>query len=329
MTGLGGNIIIVDDPQNASEAMSDTSRRKVWDWFTGTLLSRLDNKKEDVIIVVAQRLHDDDLVGRLLRTGEKWHHINLPAIAEDDQFFTLQSGKIVGRHEGEALLPQLEPLSVLNSLKASLGDPIFAAQYQQNPIPETGGLINWSWLGTFDLPFERQDGDLVTISWDTASKDTEVSDYSVGTVWLKRGNDHYLIDLYRARLNYPDLNKLIKSSALKHNADAVLIEDKASGEALIQDLQDEGEVRPIAIMPKGNKVTRMHTQTSMMAAGYVWVPRQASWLPDLKRELLQFPHSTYDDQMDSISQYLGWDGHIMEDLSGIRMGEPLVGSRGW
>ena len=67
----------------------------------------------------------------------------------------------------------------------------------------------------------------------------------------------------------------------------------------------------------------------MMAAGYVWVPRQASWLPDLKRELLQFPHSTYDDQMDSISQYLGWDGHIMEDLSGIRMGEPLVGSRGW
>ena len=229
LTGRGGNIIVVDDPLNAAEASSDNKRQAVIEWYSNTLLSRLNNKAEDVIIIVAQRLHDDDLVGHLLRSGEDWVHINLPAIAEEAQWFEIENGVIVGRDAGQVLHETLEPKKVLMDIKHVMGSYDFAAQYQQDPVPLTGSMIKWPWFKTYPAPLERQDGDYVTISWDTASKSTELSDYSVGTVWLMRGSDHYLLDLCRERFEYPDLKRKVVELAERHKADAVLIEDKASG----------------------------------------------------------------------------------------------------
>jgi len=307
LTGRGGNFIILDDPLNAGEASSPVKRQAVIEWYTNTLLSRLDNKAEDVIIVVAQRLHDDDLVGHLLRSGEHWVHINLPAIAEEAQWFELDSGVIVGRDAGEVLHETLEPMNVLMDIKANMTNATFAAQYQQNPVPLSGDMITWSWFKSYSAPLERQDDDYITISWDTASKSTELSDYSVATVWLMRNKDHFLLDIFRKRLDYPDLKKKVVALANRYEADAVLIEDKASGTSLIQDLQEDGEVRPIAITPEADKATRMFTRTDIISAGYIWLPDAATWLDDFKREILQFPRGKHDDQVDSFSQYLNWD----------------------
>ncbi len=126
------------------------------------------------------------------------------------------------------------------------------------------------------------------------------------TTWLRRGTDHYLLDVRRERLVYPDLKRLVIQLAGRDQPDAVLIEDRSSGTQLIQDLRDDGNVRPIAINPEGDKQTRMYAQTAKLEAGYVLIPEQASWLQDFQDEILQFPDGRHDDQVDSMSQYFTW-----------------------
>lgn len=317
LTGRGANLIIVDDPLKAEDAMSEAKREALKRWFSNTLYSRLDDKTRGRIIVVMQRLHTDDLIGHLLDSGQDWHHLRLPAIADQDERFTLRDGRILGRSEGEALDTLREPLATLKAIRASLGNMAFSAQYLQNPLPLEGGLISWFWFRFYDDPPERKAGDIVVQSWDTASKAGELNDYSVCTTWLRRDNQHYLLDVDRARRNYPALKQRVLELHKRYEADAVLIEDRASGIQLIQDLRDTGELSPIPIRPEGDKVTRMYRQSGRLEEGQVLLPRTAPWLDAFQREVVQFPHARHDDQIDSLSQYLGWPRHY-HDIDFIR-----------
>ena len=308
LTGRGGTLIIIDDPLKASDAMSESNRESVNQWFANTLYSRLDNKAEDCIVLITQRLHTDDLVGHLLAKNKGWTHLNLPAIAETDECFDLGDGSVCGRKAGEALHPDHESLETLVENEKTMGVYDFSAQYQQRPVPIGGGMIKWEWFKFYAASPERKEGDFVTQSWDTASKAEEINDWSVCTTWLREGNNHYLIDVRRVRREYPGLKKLIGEMAVRDRPDAVLIEDKGSGTQLIQDLQHEGEVRPIGIKTQDNKIIRMQAQTAKIEAGYVSLPETAPWLDDFRTEVLQFPRGRHDDQVDSMSQYLGWEG---------------------
>ena len=137
-----------------------------------------------------------------------------------------------------------------------------------------------------------------------ASKASELSDYSVCTTWLVKGNDCYLIDVVRERLEYPRLKKRILAEFVRHNSPTLLIEDTGSGTCLIQELRRA--VRLIPVKPEGDKITRMSTQSAKIEAGQVWLPEKAPWLDEFKTEILQFPKGRHDDQVDSMSQFLGW-----------------------
>jgi hypothetical protein len=154
LTGRGGNFIIVDDPMKPNDAMSDSRRETVKQWFDGTLYSRLDNKAEDVIIIVMQRIHVDDLVAHLLEKGE-WVHLDIPAIAERDEIYEIGPRKLYKRRAGDVLHTQREPLEVLERIKTSLGTYAFAAQYQQDPVSPGGGLIKEKWLRRYSDPPPR------------------------------------------------------------------------------------------------------------------------------------------------------------------------------
>ena len=222
LTGRGGNIIIIDDPMKPDEAMSEAKREAVKQWYNGTLYSRLDNKAEDVIILVMQRLHMDDLVGHVLEK-ENWVHLNMPAIAEADQVFEVGPGRFYERKEGEVLHPEREPKKVLDDIKETLGSYHFAAQYQQNPLPAGGNMVKWEWFQIYgELP-TREANDRIVQSWDTASKAAELNDYSVCTTWLVKGNDYYLIDVVRERLEYPNLKKRVLKEYAKHMPFPLLI----------------------------------------------------------------------------------------------------------
>jgi predicted phage terminase large subunit-like protein len=308
LTGRGGNLIIVDDPIKPEEAMSEAKRSTVNNWFDSTLYSRLDSKRDDVIILIMQRLHVDDLAGYVM-PREPWVHLNLPAIADSDERIQIGKDEFHQRRVGDLLHEDREPRDVLENLKSTLGSFNFSAQYQQCPVPLEGELVKWSWFQFFDVRPARVPNDRIIQSWDTASKSKELNDYSVCTSWLVQGNSYYLFDVLREKLDYPDLKRRVLDHAARHNANSVLIEDKGSGTSLIQDICQEnnsGMPNPIGVVPEGDKITRMSAQSAKIEARQVYLPKQAPWLGDLKAELLQFPHGRHDDQVDSVSQFLNW-----------------------
>jgi predicted phage terminase large subunit-like protein len=306
LTGRGGNLILIDDPMKPSERMSEVRRAAVSEWHDSTLISRLDNKSEDVIVLIMQRLHVDDLVGHVLDKDESWDHLNLPAIAEEDEAIPLGDRRVYRRRVGELLHPEREPREVLEELKAAMGSQAFSAQYQQAPVPPEGALIQGDWFRTYARTPERAAGERVIQSWDTATKAGTTSNYSACTTWHMRGKDYCLLDVFRKRLEYPDLRRKILSHAAAHAATAVLIEDAGSGAPLIQDLRREGKLRPIPIRPVRDKIVRLETQSAVIEAGHVLLPEKAPWLDDFRAEILAFPYGRYDDQVDSVSQFLGW-----------------------
>jgi len=159
LTGRGGDFITMDDPLKPDEAYSDTQRGAVNDWFDHTVISRLDNKAKGCIVLIMQRLHEDDLVGHLL-SQPGWTILRFPAIAEEDETHTIVTpygSTIHTRRAGEALHPEREPIEILNGIKRIQGESNFASQYQQRPAPLGGGLVKLEWFKTYtphELPAE-------------------------------------------------------------------------------------------------------------------------------------------------------------------------------
>ena len=148
LTGRGGNIIIIDDPMKPADAHSDARRLDLQQWYSNTLLSRLDDKNTGAIVLVMQRLHIDDLAGYLMEQGG-WEVLSLPAIAEVEQEVPIGPGKVHYRRVGDVLHPEREPLAVLERLKAEMGTYDYNAQYLQAPVPLGGNMIKWEWFVYF------------------------------------------------------------------------------------------------------------------------------------------------------------------------------------
>lgn len=307
LTGRGADIIIVDDPLKAEEAMSEPARRRVIDWYTGTLVSRLNDKAKGPIVVVMQRLHEDDLAGHLLR-HDGWEHLDLPSIAIEDTVISLGHGKVMSRRIGDVQHPERESKDALNRIKAEIGSLNFSAQYQQRPIPIEGNLIRREWFRYYDyLP--QDSFNRVVQSWDIAMMTGDANDYSVCTTWRMEKSDYYLIDVFRDQLQYPDLRRKIATLAATKGARTILIENAGPGMALLQDLWrdlPQGMIRPIGQKPQGSKIDRMVAQSAKIEAGHVLLPREADWLDTFLYEILGFPRARYDDQVDSVSQFLKW-----------------------
>jgi hypothetical protein len=140
LTGLGGNLVIIDDPLKLGDAMSEAVRARVIEWYRSTLLSRGDDKSVTRIILVMQRVHQYDLVGYLEEQGN-FEILNLPAIAERTETFDLGGGRTYTRQTGELLHPTHETADALRELKRDMGPIAFSAQYQQNPLPTGGAII--------------------------------------------------------------------------------------------------------------------------------------------------------------------------------------------
>jgi len=308
LTGRGADLIVVDDPLKAEEAMSETARRRVIEWFGGTLVSRLNDKENDPIVVVMQRLHEDDLAGYLMEKGT-WSHLDLPAIAEEDSVIAVGPDKHITRRRGDVLHAERENRTVLDRIKAEIGSLMFSAQYQQRPVPLEGNLIRRDWFRFHEQLLLTGPAHSVVQSWDIAMMTGAGNDFSVCTTWRMVGPDYYLIDVFRGRLQYPDLRRKVASLSAKYDAQTILIEDAGPGMALLQNLRrelPEGMPRPIGRKPEGSKVDRMVAQSAKIEAGHVHLPRGADWLDDFLHELLGFPYGQHDDQVDSVSQFLNW-----------------------
>ena len=316
LTGRGGSFIIIDDPIKAGDVDSDVQRRKVNDWYDNTLISRLDSPKDDVIIVVMQRVHINDVAGKLIERGG-FEVLNLAAIAPADEAIEVAEGKLHHRSAGEALHPERVPLQLLEELR--FDNPIvFEAQYQQDPAASSDAPFRFSDFARSHGRMLKETEDYYVISWDTAVKTGSSNDYSVGAVFLVqyshmapgactlREARFHLVNLFRAKLDYGDLVEVMVRLHKQYRPKFTLVEETHLIGAIRHGLQSWGLPSPTAVRPIGDKRSRLWAQAHYILQERVRLPDQAPWLPAFQAEFEAFPEGAHDDQVDAFSQFLTW-----------------------
>jgi predicted phage terminase large subunit-like protein len=288
ITGRGADLLIIDDPiKNAQESLSELQRERAWDWWRSTARTRLEPNGS--IIVIMTRWHEDDLAGRLIADGtEDWEELVFPALAEPED--------LLNRAEGEPLWPERYDAPALDIQRVGSGPYWWNAMYQQRPTAEEGGIIKLAW---WEYYRERPGFSRVVQAWDTAFKTGRENDYSVCVTMGQSGDAFYVLDVWRGRVEYPELQRMAQVLFDRHHPRVVLVEDKASGQSLSQTLKRETSLPVVPVMPRGDKATRAYAVTGYIEAGRVRLPEEAEWVSDFLIESSAFPTGAHDDQVDA------------------------------
>ena len=295
MTGRGGDIVILDDILDEQDALSETAMENTWEWYTSGPRQRL--QPNGTIIIINTRWKTDDLTGRLLRQqgqlkSDQWEVLEFPAI--------LPSGR--------ALWPEYWDIEELEKVKVSIGLKKWNAQWQQQPTNDEGAILKRDWWRKwkFDEPPECE----YTIqSYDTAYSKKETADYSVISTWgvftpdADSGPNLMLLNVKRGRWDFPELKRIARAEYLYWNPDNVLIEAKATGTPLQQELRKIGI--PVTMYSPGgrrsgqDKVSRANAVAPLLESGMIWYPEGLDWALEMVEECAAFPNGSNDDQVDS------------------------------
>lgn len=323
-TGHGGDIIVVDDPLNALEATSDVSLENTQTWWSQAMSTRLNNPKTGVKIVVMQRLHEQDTTGHCLAEGG-WEHLCLPAEFESKRRCVTSLGWVDPRKEdGELLWPEHFGRPELEQLKKKLGSYGTAGQLQQRPAPEGGGILKEKFFCLWPAGDKIPDFQFILQSWDTAySEDKTVNDPSAMTAWgifLHNGrNCAMLLDAESEFLHYPQLKPRVIAKwadvygTRKQRANVMVIEKKASGQSLIQDMR----VSAIPVVPynpgRASKTQRAHLVAPIHESSCVYILESSkepgmpvAWARPFVLEVTTFPTAVHDDYTDTYTQALSY-----------------------
>ena len=308
------NCLIIDDPvKNAQDAASEIFRESAWDWWRTVARTRLEPGGSVVIIMT--RWHEDDLAGKLLaqdlelgEDAENWEVINFPAISEEED--------VLGRQVGEALWPERYGLDYLSKTRIQSGVYWWSAMYQQRPTPAEGGLIKLAWLHMRERP---QKVNRVVQYWDTAFKEGQDNDYSVCCTMAEYDQGYIVLEIFRRRLEYPDLIKMMIAQATKWRPQRIRVEDAASGQSAIQTLRRTTKLPIVPRRVDRDKVSRINAQTGYMEAGLLHIWDGQDWNHDFLEELSRFPTGVHDDQVDALEG-------AFDDLlhAGIDMGSETI-----
>ena len=318
-TGKGGNRLVIDDPVDPEDALSPTTRNGANRFFDLTLSSRLNNPAEDAIVIVMQRLHEDDLTGHVEEQG--FTKVSIPAIAEERTTYSFPiSGKTIEREKGDLLWPERFPKEVIDGFKVSHGAYGFASQYQQRPVPLGGAIFSSAKWGRYrreELP--ETFGRVIGVA-DTAHEAGQENDFSVLALWGEGRVGWYLLDLFRKQMEYPDLEAVSREMWARWRRlprgwrpHRLVIENKSSGIALRQRLTRETRI-PIEPFNPGtkDKTARAHSISGYQASGRLFLPeRSGDALSDIDTgafiaEHALFPNAKHDDQVDTTVMAVLW-----------------------
>ena len=308
LTGEGGDIIVIDDPHNVREAESSAVREGVLDWWDQAMQTRLNDPKTGAFVIIMQRVHENDLTGHILANEhDDWDHLCLPAryeIGHPSETKSSLSFTDPRTKEGELLWPERIDEQTLANLERSLGTYAAAGQLQQRPMPKGGGILRAEWW----VPWESDDLpeiEYVMQSYDTAFSTKEKSSYSARTTWgvfRKNGQINVIvIEMWYDRVTYPELRTLAQEAYEEWQPDAVMIEKKASGQSLLQDLRMAG-VPVIEYNPDRDKEARAHASSALLEDGRIYFPANKKWAKDLIDICAAFPAGDNDDIVDTCTQ---------------------------
>ena len=295
VTGFGGDLVIVDDPVGIRDAANLEKLKKVNENFQNEVLSRLDNQRTGRVLIIMQRLHENDLCGYVLQQGG-WTRTVLPLVAPRTKTFDLGSGKWK-RKKGDVLRPDAFSKQEIKRLQKSSN---FQLLWQQNPLGNSFKAVKRRHFGTF-----KQQPDVgVVLSVDTSLIAGEDSSFNVVQAWCRDGNNNFLIDQWREQCGYARLRNRTLAMARGHRPAAILVERTGNGAALIDELRNRYKM--IAIVPDGTKLDRFRRVCELIYSGKVLLKEDAPWREEFLEELTHFPVAPTDDQMDTATQALAW-----------------------
>jgi len=297
LAGRGGDLVVIDDPHSEQTAMSNNGFDDAWEWYTAGPRQRL--QPGGSIVLVQTRWSEKDMTGQLLRSmakdplADQWEVVELPAIFES----------------GEPCWPEFWSLEDLTAVRASIPPSKWNAQYQQNPTGEENAIIPRDWWKRWDKEVVPQ-LEYVIQSYDTAFSKRETADYSAITTWGVFHPDEgdapnlILLDSKKGRWDFPELKEVAYEQYSYWDPDTVIVEAKASGLPLTQELRQTG-IPVVNFTPsKGaDKVTRVHAVSPLFEAGMVWAPDEV-FADEMIEEVAAFPNGEYDDLVDSMTQAL-------------------------
>jgi len=298
LTGIGGDVIIADDPIKVQDSDSEIERERVREWMA-TLPTRLDDTKKGAIILVMHRVHEDDVVAHIMEAGG-WTVLNLPAQARQDEYTPYGTDLVHRRKAGGFLHPERFGAEEAAKTRNELGKRWYEALYNQNPLPADSDLFDVNMFKRYDT---APVCDYIIFSVDVATV-SNGGDYSVCTIWGYADNTFYLLDVWRKQVSFPELKTSICALDKKWNPHAIIVESVGSGMSLAQTLRQELGPHVHKCGAQKSKLHRFEAAALMIGNGRVAIPNSAPWLEAYLKELLAFPHGKHDDQVDSTSQLL-------------------------
>lgn len=297
ITGQGGDLVIIDDPvKSREEANSVAYRERVWEWYTDDLYTRLE--PHAALILIMTRWHDDDLAGRILASDDakNWSVVSLPALAE--------ANDPLGRIEGAALCPERYGVDKLLEIQG-IQKANFQALYQQRPTAVEGAILKREYWRYYK---QQPEFKMIVQSWDTAFKTKKENDYSVCLTVGISDTGFYILDRWKQRVEFPDLKRVVIQKAEQFQPNEILIEDKASGQSLIQEIRRDTRLPIIAIQVDKDKVARANASTGVLEAGRCYLPESIPWVLDFIDVCAAFPNAAHDDDVDALTQFLSRHG---------------------
>jgi len=324
IAGRGAHIALIDDAMSEEDAFSEAGRRYIKEWYPSGLRTRL--MPNGSVIIINTRYHEDDLCGWLLNNETEdtipWDVISIPAWLDED------SADLLNLPEGSSYFPEWKPDELLRldeaEIRANNGGKYWQALYMQNPTPDEGSAIKAHWFQNWELE-DPPECDLIIQTYDTAFSTRSTADYSVIQTWGifeylttdLAGREYMapniiLLGNVRERLEYPELRRTAQDLYDSYRPDICIIEKKASGQSLIQDMRRAG-LPVLDYLPDRDKVARVHAITPILESERVWLPRGKDWAEDLFAEAIQFPYARHDDQVDAMAMaihYLKESWHL-------------------
>ena len=297
ITGRGADLLIIDDPHTEQDSLSDSAMERTYDWYTSGPRQRL--QPGGSIVLVMTRWAQDDLTGKLIKAqtepkADKWEHISFPAIIEDEA-------------NSRPVWPEYWSLDELEKVKASLSIRNWSAQYMQNPTSEEGAILKRDWW----MPWESKMPALkhVIQSYDTAFSKKETADYSAITTWGVftpadgAADALMLIDAIRGKFDFPELKAVALEQYKYWEPETIIIEAKASGQPLIQELRRMGIPVVDFVPTKGkDKFARVNACAPVFESQQVYFPKDEKFAEEVIEECAAFPHGEHDDYVDSTTQ---------------------------